>query len=62
MRVFKQEQMYMVEEYFLLKQKDSKSQIKMNKQSRIIQQQERIINDLEVFYQDCLDQIFKKVE
>ena len=62
MRVFKQEQMYMVEEYFLLKQKDSKNQIKMNKNSRMIQQQERIINDMQVFYHDCLDIIFRKVE
>ena len=43
MRVFKQEQMFMVEEYWLLKQRDAKKEKLNNKQSRIIQMQERII-------------------
>ena len=36
MRVFKQEQMYMVDEYFQLKQKENRCQIKINKQARQI--------------------------
>ena len=37
MRVFKQEQMYMVEEYCALKQRDFKKEKQLSKQSRTIQ-------------------------
>ena len=43
MRVFRQEQMYMVDEYFMLKVKDSKKEKTIGHQSRIIQRQERTI-------------------
>ena len=36
MRVFKQEQMYMVEEYFQLKLKSSKQEMMLMKQNRVI--------------------------
>ena len=62
MQVFKQEQMYMVEEYFILKWKDNKKQNYINKQSRLIQIQERIISEMTCFTHDCLDEIFDKVD
>ena len=51
----------MVEEYFQLKQRDSKKEKTVNKQSRIIQQQERVISDITCFMHECLDVIFAKV-
>lgn len=59
MEVFKQEQMYMVDEYYLLKQKDAKKEKMIAKQSRIIKHQERIIGDITCFVHDCLDEIFR---
>lgn len=61
MRVFKQEQMYMVEEYFNLKKNESKAQMNLNKAQRTIERQERIILEMQTFYHDCLDLIFRKV-
>ena len=61
MKVFKQEQMYMVEEYYQLKQRDAKKEKTVNKQSRIINQQERVISDITCFLHECLDVIFAKV-
>ena len=60
MRVFKQEQMFMVEEYYLLKKRDAKKEKLNYKSSRIIQQQERVILEMTTFIHDCLDQIFEK--
>ena len=60
MRVFKQEQIFMVEEYFLLKKSDTAKTIMLAKQDSIILQQERIISEHTCFLHDALDRIFKK--
>ena len=62
MRIFTQEQMFMVEEYFYLKQRAAKKEVAYDRISRLAQQQESMIQDLTCFVHDCLDQIFLKVK
>ena len=58
MSIFKQEQMFMVEEYFILKVKDNKKSQELYKLSRLCEKQEKIISEMTCFVHDCLDQIF----
>ena len=60
MRIFKQEQMFMVEEYFDLKQRDIKKESTIAKSYQVIKMQERIIQEITCFMHDCLDRIFQK--
>ena len=60
MRIFKQEQMFMVDEYYQLKQRDAKKEKSIYKLEKTIKRQERIISDLVCFMHECLDQIFDK--
>lgn len=60
MRVFKQEQMHIVEEFYNLKQRDLKKELIIYKQNKIINEQERIINEHTCFIHDCMDRIFAK--
>lgn len=62
MRVFKQEQMHMVDEYFSLRQRDGLKERRLAAQSRCIQQQERIIEEMTAFAHDSLGQIFQRVQ
>ena len=45
----------MVEEYYALKLRDQKKEKQISKQSRQIQTQERIIEEMTCFIHDCLD-------
>lgn len=60
MRIFKQEQMYMVEEYYTLKNREKQKMARIEKQNRIMIKQERLIAELTCFVHDCLDVIFLK--
>lgn len=62
MKVFKQEQMHMVEEYYILKKEEAKKERTIQRLSRIMRQQERTISDITCFVHDCLDEIFAEVE
>ena len=52
--------MYMVEEYFQLKLRNSKQEMMLAKQNRIIKDQENVLQEYRCFMQDCLDRIFAK--
>ena len=55
MSIFKSEQMYMVEEYINLKDKDRKRQGEVSRIYRRMASQERIISEMRAFIHDCLD-------
>lgn len=58
MHIFKQEQMFMVEEYYTLKVKDNKKSKELYSLSRLCEKQERTISEMTCFVHDCLDRIF----
>ena len=53
--------MFMVEEYYYLKLRAAKKESMLERASKTISSQERIIQEMTCFMHDCLDIIFDKV-